>query len=191
LFDADERICWRAIDALGRAAVLRASAAPDAVCDWLRRLVWFTNDDSGNVGWYAPQAMGEILVNVPVLLGQFGGPLAALLTRSPFETGAHWAVARVATACPDAFAGWRDVLVTSLHASEPFRRALAAMALVAMKNADLVAADDEDLREDETAVRLYDFTAGDFVTLSVGRLVTVTLEVGAVPGELRCYRAFL
>jgi len=66
LFDRDKVICFRASEALGKVAAMEADKDLEPVRDLLRRLFWMMNDESGNTCWYAPEAIGEILYNVPI-----------------------------------------------------------------------------------------------------------------------------
>ena len=61
LFDPEPLISYRAAEALGWVSALEFQKRPEKVRQLLRRLFWMMNDESGNVGWRAPEAIGEIL----------------------------------------------------------------------------------------------------------------------------------
>jgi hypothetical protein len=83
------------------------------------------NDESGNLCRMAPEALGEILRVRPELRAQFAPLLAQYLVEEPFETGALWALCRLAGA------GWlpgplpSHLLTPSLDHPDPRRRGLA------------------------------------------------------------------
>ena len=56
LFDSDELIQWRAAEALGWVA----REDPFVLEKIIGRLMYTLNDDSGSIGWFTPQALGEI-----------------------------------------------------------------------------------------------------------------------------------
>ena len=95
-YDASELIRWRAIEAIGKVCAQDAASNPDKVRDFVRRLLWLMNDESGGLGWRSPEIIGEILVNVPDFIKEFGALLPAYLVEEPFEAGAHLALYRVA-----------------------------------------------------------------------------------------------
>jgi hypothetical protein len=102
LFDKDPLIIWRAIEALGRTAGYVAERNPEKVRKTLRRLLWLMNDESGGICWYAPEAIAEIIVNVPSLKTEFGVILLSFLYEEPFERGVRWGIYRlVSEGLPD------------------------------------------------------------------------------------------
>jgi len=103
LFDSDKLICMRAAEALGRVAAMEYKQDPERVTRLLRRLFWQLNDESGNLGWYAPQAIAEILANVPVFIEEHARVLVSFLPEEPFELGVRWGLARIAAVAQGAF----------------------------------------------------------------------------------------
>jgi hypothetical protein len=175
LYEQDELLRWRAVEAIGRVAAVIAEADPEPIRDLLRRLLWSMNDESGTLGWHSPEAIGEILVNVPPLIDEFGTLLPAFLWEEPFERGTHWAVARVARLRPDIYADRIDELMPSLEASDPYIRGCAVVAL-GLLGAEPTVATATALRNDRAAVRLYDFESGQMREVSVAKLVKEVAE---------------
>lgn len=64
-YDPEALFAWRAVEAIGLAAAQIVDQRPDRVRNQLRRLVWLLNDESGSIGWRAPEAIGEILYRCP------------------------------------------------------------------------------------------------------------------------------
>lgn len=130
---------WRAVGLVGLvSARLAASQGLEAVREVLRRLMWSLNEESGGIGWAAPQAMGEILHQVPALAGEYGKILCSYLTpgpnfleHPPLLAGAAWALGRLAQADPGVVGqgGGPDLLLPLLAAPQPVVRGCAAWAL--------------------------------------------------------------
>ena len=115
---------WRAVVALGRVVSSLPSADP-ALPEFVRSLFWSMNDESGNLCRMAPEALGEILRSRPELRAPFAPLLPQYLVEEPFETGALWALCRLADA------GWlpatlpAELLAPSLEHTDARRRGLA------------------------------------------------------------------
>jgi hypothetical protein len=169
LYEQDELLRWRAIEALGRVAAVIAETDLEPVRELLRRLFWSMNDESGTLGWHSPEAIAEILVNVPALIDEFGVLLPAFLWEEPFERGTHWAVARVARCRPDVYGDRVEELVPSLEAADPHIRACAVLAL-GLVGAEGALARAPALRDDREAVRLFDFDSGQIRETSVAEV---------------------
>lgn len=125
LFDSEPIISWRAVEGLGKVAAITAGQDLELVRRLIRRLLWMMNDESGALCRRAPEAIAEILVNVPELIGEYAHLLPGFLQEEPFETGTRFAMYRLATACPETreiFAPYVGDLLKSLeHDSEIIR----------------------------------------------------------------------
>jgi methylated-DNA-[protein]-cysteine S-methyltransferase len=170
LFVNDELLRWRAIEALGKLMGAKAQDDPEFVRDYLRRLFWSMNDESGSVIWNAPEAIGEILAQAPDLAHEYTLQLLSILHEEPFERGAHWAVARLAKVRPDAFTEGAEMLTDSLADPDPTIRGLAASALLAI-DAKSSRRAVEALQNDESPVTEYDFHSGQLKRTTVGRMI--------------------
>ncbi len=170
LFVNDELLSWRAIEALGKLMGAKALDDPEIVRDYLRRLFWSMNDESGSVIWNAPEAIGEILAQAPDLAHEYTLRLLSFLHEEPFERGAHWAVARLAKVRPDAFTEGAEMLIDSLADPDPTIRGLAASALLAI-DAKSSRRAVEALQNDESPVTEYDFHSGQLKWTTVGRMI--------------------
>lgn len=168
-YDADELIRWRAVEGVGEVAGVLARTDIERVRNLIRRLLWSMNDESGGVGWHAPETIGEVLANVPSLVGEIGILLTAFLRQAPFERGAHLAVYRAASVEAAPFADSTPELVRSLRSNDPYVRGLAALALGAIGK-PVHRPDVEALRTDASPVTLYDFEAGRMTSTTASRL---------------------
>ena len=99
-YDEDATISDHAIEATGLAAHTIVERDPDYVRNYLLRLFWLVNDESGGICWRAPELIGEILYNCPNF-NQFFPMLISILDLEKedaprFQAGTLWAIGRVA-----------------------------------------------------------------------------------------------
>lgn len=99
-YDEDPFVSDNAIKATGLAASIISESDPEYVRNYLLRLFWLVNDESGGIGWRAPELIGEILYNCPQY-SQFFPMLISLLNLEEedvkrFLPGTLWAIGRVA-----------------------------------------------------------------------------------------------
>ena len=134
LFDPDDLLRWRAVEAAGRVATVRARGDVEAAREMIRRALWLMNDESGGVLWVGPEVIGAVLAHVPALQAEFLDVLASFLEEEPFRPGTRWALWRVALADPAAVASAAGTaLAASLADPDPAVRGLAALALAAAR----------------------------------------------------------
>ncbi len=175
LYETDELMRWRCIEGLGLLARDLAPRGVEQLRDIIRRLLWTMNDESGNVGWFAPEAIGEILANVPRLAREFARLLPSFLVEEPFERGTHWAMVRVAGAIGDSPSGQKmleegaTVLVQSLSDKNAFTRAHAALALKRLGR--LTGAPAVAIHSDQAPLTIYDFDTGQMSDTTVAGLL--------------------
>jgi hypothetical protein len=181
LHETEDMIRWRAIQGIGAVAVIRAQSNSESVSDLLRRLLWSMNDESGNVGWHAPEAIGEILACVPSLIDEFGPILFAYLKEEPFERGSHWALARISWVKPDTLIAYHEQLFESLDDEDPFIRAHAAISLCVMGGGS-AKEKIKALSGDKSAFNVFDYRSGKMEDLTVGQVAGAILKhsVGSV-----------
>lgn len=101
LYSADPEEKWLAVSTLG-ALVREPGLLPDSkVEDLLQRFLWALNDESGNVPFGVPEAIGEIVSVRPVFCAQVLPVLCGMLTEEetfqtgPIERGIYWALGRI------------------------------------------------------------------------------------------------
>jgi len=169
LFISDDVLRWRAIETLGQLIGRRAKENPEIVRDYLRRLFWSMNYESGNLIWNAPEAIGEILANAPNLVHEYATQLLSFLRQEPFERGTHWAVARLAALSPAAFTESTDVLLDSLTDPDPKIRAYALIAVNAL-GLDPEGKRIESRVDDSAVVHMYDFDTGELRETTVAQI---------------------
>jgi hypothetical protein len=122
ILDLDPLVRWRAIEGLGKVCGTKAKSDLKSVRRVIRRLFWGMNDESGNLIWSAPEAIAEILVNVPRLIDDYAPLLPPLMDLEPFPRGVSWALARLSAVRPKVFENSTEVLLESLSSSDPHIR---------------------------------------------------------------------
>jgi hypothetical protein len=178
-YDPDPLISWRAVEAMGLAAGRIASEDPEFVRNHLRRLAWLLNDESGGIGWRAPEMMGEIVRNRPEQFGEFVPIILALLDMEEedaarFRPGTLWAIGRLGEVIPGRVKAATAQIIPCLEDPNPQTRGLAAWCLGELGAGAYLAR--HDVLRDESPVDFY--VDGQLVRQSVGQLARDALESG-------------
>ncbi|MBF0467297.1 MAG: hypothetical protein HQK61_00175 [Desulfamplus sp.] len=102
--NSNENIKWRAVRAMGKVVAKMASKNLESARVVMRRLMWSLNDESGGIGWGAPEAMGEIMAQDERLASEYKKILLSyvdekgnFLEHEPLRKGAVWAIERLST----------------------------------------------------------------------------------------------
>lgn len=105
LFSSDEAVKWHAVTALGLVVNDIAATDFEAARIIMRRFMWSLNDESGGIGWGAPEAMAEIMVCHEGLAMEYGHILVSymredgnMLEHVPLQRGLMWGIGRLAGA---------------------------------------------------------------------------------------------
>ena len=106
-----EAVKWRAVTAMGQVVLKIYEDKPESARIIMRRLMWSLNDESGGIGWGAPEAMGEIMALNKKFAREYRNLLLSYvdsqgnyLEYDPLRQGALWAIQRVTAAHPDVMA---------------------------------------------------------------------------------------
>jgi len=172
-FDKDQLIKWRAIEATGLAAAVVAEQNEERVKDFLRRLLWLMNDESGGLGWHAPEAIGEVVFNIPKLAVEYGIILTSFLKEEPFERGSHFSLVRIGILQPEAILACAPVLTASLKEKDPAIRAFACQAL-RIAGSEIPSNALHMLAQDKEAFHVYDFKKGNLQAVTVQKYLRET-----------------
>jgi len=104
----NETARWHAITALGPIMADLADNDMEAARVVMRRFMWSLNDESGGIGWGAPEAMGEIMALHDKLAEEYSHMLVAYMREDGFylelpqlQQGLMWGLARLTMAKPD------------------------------------------------------------------------------------------
>lgn len=133
-YDADPLIHWRALDAIGRCAEHFCSSRTEALRNLLRRLFWQMTDESGAMGWHAPEAIGEIIRADPHAFADFIPMTVSLLDLEPedlprFLPGTLYALGRIGEKTPDSVKGALPGILAALTEKGTQTRAMAVWCL--------------------------------------------------------------
>lgn len=136
LVSADEAVKWRAVSAVGVVVSALADEDLESARVIMRRLMWLLNDESGGIGWGAPEAMGEIIASHNGLAKEFAPVLISyaweegnFLEYEPLQRGVMWGLGRVAQERPDMVRDAIPYLISFLGSPDAIVRGLAAWAL--------------------------------------------------------------
>lgn len=128
---------WHAVTAFGVVVGAMATTAPEKARVVMRRFIWSLNDESGGIGWGAPEAMAEITSVSPLMAAEYHNHLLAyihedhdrpdcFLEHAPLRRGAIWGVGRLAQARPELVRTAANDLLHALGDCDPVIRGLAA-----------------------------------------------------------------
>lgn len=168
-FHSDDLIKWRAIEAIGKVAKATGDSAMEKVRIFIRGLFWLMNDESGGVGWHAPEAIAEILFNIPSLLREYGRLLPQYLIEEPFERGTFFALARLGALDPGLVDQSATILVDSFNNPDPAIRGYSLLALSTLQT-DIYSEHFRKLSTDKSTFTTYDSQTGTLSELTVGHI---------------------
>lgn len=66
-----EQVRWHAVCGFGRIVPAMADKDPESARIVMRRFLWSLNDESGGIGWGAPEAMAEIMFHSTLLRQEY------------------------------------------------------------------------------------------------------------------------
>jgi len=107
-YDSDTELRQKAINAFGQVVADLANEDMEAARVVMRRLMWTLNDESGGIGWGAPDAMAEAMACHPRLAEEYVRILlyyiredGNFLEYEPLRRGALWGIGRLAQVYPE------------------------------------------------------------------------------------------
>jgi hypothetical protein len=157
----DERTRWRAVTAMGAVVAGLADEDMESARVVMRRLMWSLNDESGGIGWGAPEAIGEILAIHEGLAKEYGTVLISFIWKDGnflehelLQRGVLWGVGKAAHARPELMKEALPHLIPFLDASDATARGLAAWAIGAL-DPEPARSKLETLLTDDTEISIY------------------------------------
>jgi len=140
----DALLRWRSVSALGAVVARLADENRESARVVMRRLMWSLNDESGGIGWGAPEAMGEITARHAGMADEYGHILLSYLAEDGnylehevLQRGALWGCGRLAHARPERVKPAAGRLFPFLASADPYHRGHAAWALRPLGLAEL------------------------------------------------------
>jgi len=107
-YDSDSELRQKAINAFGQVVADLANEDMEAARVVMRRLMWTLNDESGGIGWGAPEAMAEAMACHQRLAEEYVRILLSyiredgnFLEYEPLRRGALWGIGRLAQVYPE------------------------------------------------------------------------------------------
>lgn len=184
----EEMVRWHAISVFGQVVPRLADEEMEAARIVMRRFLWSLNDESGGIGWGAPEAMAEIMLHHDRLAGEYlhmlisylrpDGPLAHqdgnYIELPALQRGVLWGIGRLAAGrAQDLTArGVTADLLPYLRSEDGGVRGLAVWALGRLQGG-MACQELQPLITDTTLVRLYE--EGQVRVVSVADLVKEAL----------------
>ncbi|MFC1972680.1 DVU0298 family protein [Chloroflexota bacterium] len=168
LYETDENLSWPAIETV--AGLMKRwwqAGNQDKVREYVRILLWQLNDESGGIGWNAPQTIAEVVMAIPQLLDPYCSMMIARTIDEPalIKSGL-WGIGRLGTRIREAVAFFQDKVLGVLDSDDPETLGLAAWAVGEVGFAPALPPL-EKLSERTELVRLY--VAGGFQEKPLGQ----------------------
>ncbi|NLX19708.1 MAG: HEAT repeat domain-containing protein [Desulfobulbus sp.] len=185
----DPHIRWFAVSCMGRTVSRLADLEMEEARIVMRRFLWSLNDESGGIGWGAPESMAEVMCQHPGLAEEYVHMLISYMREDGEELyqdgnylehpllqqGVLWGIARMSGCRPRLLIerGAGADIPAYLHAEDDTTRGLAVLAA---GNLYLTATEGvlRTLVNDSASVTLY--WEGTFQQTTVGTLAQAALE---------------
>jgi len=120
-YDKETLAGWRAIKAVGRVAKALVKTDNEFLRITIRKLLWSLSDESGGIGWAAPELLGEIVSSDPEGFADIIPLIAEVydIEEQTFRPGVVYALARVAEVSPELVVNYQKVIIRSLVDKNP------------------------------------------------------------------------
>ncbi|HMK55516.1 MAG TPA: HEAT repeat domain-containing protein [Dissulfurispiraceae bacterium] len=126
-YDKEDVMTWRAIEAMGYVAKELGAARQDILRDTVRKLLWSMGDESGGIGWSAPEILGEIVRSVSDAFSDIVPILWTNREEASFRPGVVWAMIRISQVRPDLLSITGDELLELANDPNPAVRGYTAV----------------------------------------------------------------
>lgn len=173
---------WRAVEVMGPLVARVGDGDMEAARVVMRRFMWSLNDESGGIGWGAPEAMAESLVHNDTLADEYSHILVSFMREDgfyleypPLQRGLMWGLGRLAAQRPALLREKRAIghLLPYLASPDPEVRGLAAR-VAGLLDAREAVESLEKLQPQNDLLTLYHHNR--LLTLSVGLMASAVLE---------------
>jgi len=120
-YDKETLAGWRAIKAVGLVARVLVKSDYEFLRDACRKLLWSLSDESGGIGWSAPEMLGEIVSADPYRFADIVPLIAQVydIEEEVFRAGVLYALGRVAETGPEQVTHHQKIIILSLVDRDP------------------------------------------------------------------------
>lgn len=144
-YDKETLVGWRAIKAIGLAARELVATDYAFLREMIRKLLWSLSDESGGIGWSAPEILGEIVSVDPERFRDIIPLIAEVydIEEKVFRPGILYALGKIAVVKPGLIVPHKDLIIRALSDENPLTRVYALEAIMTLKG--LLSTDDLDV----------------------------------------------
>lgn len=131
LYDLDERVRWSAVETVSKFVQRWWEAGEEEkVKQYVRTLFWSISDESGGIGWSAPQVIAEIVVHIPALIDPYGSMMIAYsIEEPPLIKGCLWGIGRLGKSIVEAVDFFRGKILAVFGMDDAETLGLASWAM--------------------------------------------------------------
>lgn len=135
-YDKETLVGWRAIKAIGLVAGELVKTDDEFLRVTIRKLLWSLSDESGGIGWSAPEILGEIVSADPKRFSDIIPLISEVykVEEKVFRPGILYALGRIAEVDPALVMPFIDVIEQALSDENPLTRVHALMAIKTLKD---------------------------------------------------------
>ncbi|GAB4536169.1 MAG: hypothetical protein Fur0020_04020 [Thermodesulfovibrionia bacterium] len=174
-YDKADIMAWRAIEAIGLVTKAMSEKRPtvtsparEDVRNLAGRLLWMMRDESGGIGWSAPEILGEIIRNNPGSCVDLIPVLLSFHEEEMLCSGVMWAMGRIAEIDKGLVLFAIPTIVSHLNDPNPYIRGMAIWSLNKM-NPDGYRDMVKGVALDNSEIMIYD--KGELQRTSIAELI--------------------
>jgi hypothetical protein len=161
------------MEAIGLATREISGSDPEIVRNVAGRLLWMIRDESGGIGWSAPEILGEIVRNNPVLCSDFAPIIASFHDEKMLCAGVLRALGRIGNINAETINYAAPIVLSYLRSDNETLRGFAAWALGEMGVKESLT-ELEILKDDSGSIIFYE--EGELIEKKIGDIVSAALE---------------
>jgi hypothetical protein len=170
-FNKEDVLAWRAIEAMGVCAQSLARLHPERMRNLAQRILWSAREESGGMGWSAPELLAEIASASPKRFADIPPIIVSLHSEDEekvFLKGVLWAIARMAKAGIREIPGAEELVAASLEDRDDQIR---GMAVIAATQAGMETLSPEIRKLADDSARFTIYMDGNFAEVTIAEAV--------------------
>jgi hypothetical protein len=147
-YDKETLVGWRAINAIGKVASVFVRSNYDFLRETIRKLLWSLSDESGGIGWAAPEILGEIVSADPVKMADIVPLIVEVyfIEEKVFRPGVLYALKRIAETSPESVSPFQYIILNGLCEQDPLAR-IYALKLTELLNVQITPENRERIKD--------------------------------------------